>query len=127
MEEQEFMASSMEVDELAGLVLVKCRDLMIEKFFELHKQVAAVPANWFPLTGPAENYSHATVMGTVRMLFSELNEDFRQPTARGLTKVLTRLAIKAADWGISEDAIQQTRRQLQRLINLAWDGPETGQ
>lgn len=121
------MPGSLEVDGMAGLVLVKCRDLMIERFFELHKQVAAIPGNWMSFTDPAENYSHTTVMGTVRMLFSELNEDFRQPTARGLTKVLTRLAIKAAGWGISEDAIQQTRRQLQRLINLAWDGPESGQ
>lgn len=124
MEEQEFMPSSLEVDELAGLVLVRCRDLMIERFFELHKQMATIPGNWMSLAGPAENYSHTTVMGTIRMLFSELEEDFRRPTASGLTKVLARLAVKAAAWGIPENAIQQTRRQLQRLIDLAWDGPE---
>lgn len=113
------MPQTIEEAELSGLTLVNCRDAMIDCFFELHKQSGLRPVSWVSLPAQLEIYSHTTVMGTVRMIFTELGEDFRQPTALGLSRVLTLLAMKATTWDIPNEKIRKSRQQLQNLINLA--------
>ncbi len=107
--------------DLTDLTLVKCRDLIVKCFFVTHKEVFAKATQMLQAQTTDDSTIYANVVGSVRMSFREIGENYDRPTRAGLTRVLEVLARKARCWGTSSELIEQDRVRFVSLINLAYE------
>ena len=95
---------------------VRARDLMVECFysaqkdkFKALKEKAGIPSS------DKDVYDSIVVM--VRLAFSEIGGDFKDPNKDNLLKVLDFLVSRETIWGTPKDVVDHNKTLMLKIIN----------
>ena len=118
-DQDQFRRWSLKESDLDDLSPLKARDLIIKCFFEAQKETFARAKQDLGIAKDEELMT--SVVGSVRLAFRGVEEDFDNPTKKSLLKVVGSLARKAASWGTPQDIINYHKSQIEKIIGLLAD------
>ncbi len=118
-EKERFQRWHLKEDDLVDLTPSKARDLIVKCFFEAQKETFARAKQDLGIGKDKELMT--SVVGSIKLAFKGVGEDFDNPTRASLLKVVDWLAKKAASWGTPPDIINYHKSQIQKIIGMLRD------
>lgn len=116
-EEKKFTRWHLRDDDLAGLNVVKARDLIVKCFFEAQKETFARMKK--DMGGSTEDEElMKNVLASIKMVFREVGADFDRPDREGIVKAVETLAKKAGSWGTPQDIIEFHKGQIMKVLSI---------
>ena len=112
---QTYVRWTLESVDLIDLTPAKARDLITRCLLEAHKETFAQNEQRLAHNS-TEADIHVIVEGAVRLAFREASEDYENPSATGLMKVVEVLARKSASSGTPSEVIEHHKRQIDRVL-----------
>lgn len=106
--------------DLQKMTPAKARDLIIKCFYAAQKETFANIKLQEKLPASEQEVKN-TVTAAVKSVFTQIGEDFENPTKPGLLKVVEVLAANARSWGTPEDIIRHHKGQIQKVLNALKD------
>lgn len=112
---QTYARWTLESADLVDLTATKARDLVTRCLLEAHKETFAQNEQTLGHHS-ADTDLRVLVEGAVRLAFREAKEDYENPSATSLVKVVQILGRKSRKWGTPLDVIEHHKRQIARVL-----------
>lgn len=103
--------------DLENLNVTRCRDLILECFFEAQKEAFTRATHVLQIAPGDEGTIYNSIVGVTRLAFKEAGGSFDRPTRQGMHRVVDILARKAITWGTSRFKVEGHREEMHRLID----------
>jgi hypothetical protein len=101
--------------DLAGLTLLRARDLISNCFFEAQKETIALAKEQLGLPASDDEIRHSAV-GALRMAFQKTGGDFEAPTRNSLEKAVESLAQLSRAFGTPAEIIDYHRKLIEDIL-----------
>ena len=112
---QTYVRWTLQSADLIDLTPIKARDVLKRCLLEAHKEMFAQNEQMLAHNS-ADADLQVIVEGALRLAFREANEDYENPSAIGLMKVVQVLARKSMTSGTPVEVIEHHKRQIARVL-----------